>query len=276
MMPTLFISHGAPTFALQPGLAGAQLRAIGQALHSGPRPEAVLVVSPHWMTRDIRVTTHPQPPTIHDFGGFDPALYQLTYPAAGHAGWAETALELLRQGGWQAQADARRGFDHGAWVPLMHLFPQADVPVIQVSMPASLNGESALALGRALHPLTHEGVLIIGSGSLTHNLYEVRFAHQHPDEVLPEPDEEAYVGEFSRWVDQTLRAGDHPLLARTMAVAPSAQRAHPTAEHYWPLLVAAGAAGADAPVQRIDGGVTHGVISMTSYLFGQDPRQAGA
>lgn len=258
-LPTLFISHGSPTFALDPGKAGPALTALGLAL---PRPKAVLVVSPHWMTREPRVAITPRPQTIHDFGGFPPALYQLQYPAPGAPEVAQRAIELLRAAGLSAEADAQWGLDHGAWVPLMHLLPQADVPVFQVSQPARLDGESAYAYGQALAPLRDEGVLIVGSGSLTHNLYELR---RDDDEADP------YASEFADWVAQVLAAGDHARLRQTMAQAPHARRAHPTAEHLWPLMVAAGAAGAQEPVTRIDGGVTHGVLAMDAYRFGNLP-----
>lgn len=259
--PTLFISHGSPTFALDPGIAGPALTSLG---HTLPRPKAVLIVSPHWTTREPRVATSPCPQTIHDFGGFPPALYQLQYPAPGAPDVAQRTIEVLRAAGWAAEADAQWGLDHGAWVPLRYLFPQADVPVFQVSLPARLDGGRAYAYGQALAPLAEEGVLIIGSGSLTHNLYEVRFD-------APDAAGEAYPAEFTGWVDQALQRREHAQLQQTMALAPHAQRAHPTAEHLWPLMVAAGAAGADAPATRIPGGITHGVLSMDAYRFGEIP-----
>ena len=255
-LPSLFISHGAPTFALEPGLAGPRLAALGRAL---PRPDAVLVVSPHWMTPTPVVSTALMPLTIHDFGGFDPALYQLNYPAPGHGPLAQRAVDCLQQAGWKAQPDEGRGLDHGAWVPLRFLFPDADVPVFQVSLPSQLDAQSAWALGQALAPLALEGVLVVGSGSLTHNLREVRFA--------PGPSE-AYVAEFAAWVREAVEQGDSARLLRTLDDAPHAHRAHPTPEHFWPLLVAAGAAGATSSAQVIEGGVTHGVLAMDSYVFG--------
>lgn len=258
-LPSLFVSHGSPTFAIDPGIAGPALSALGQRL---PRPKAVLVVSPHWMTREARVATSVLPPTIHDFGGFPPALYQLTYPAPGHPALAARALEVLRAAGWAAEADGERGLDHGAWVPMMYLFPQADVPVFQVSLPAGLDGERAYAYGQALAPLADQGMLIVGSGSLTHNLYEVRFDD-------PQSEGEAYATEFAAWIRQTVEAPDHERLKQTMVLAPHAQRAHPTPEHLWPLMVAAGAAGAEVPAVHIAGGMTHGVLSMDAFLFGE-------
>jgi 4,5-DOPA dioxygenase extradiol len=254
--PTLFVSHGAPTFALEPGVAGARLEALGQEL---PRPAAVLVVSPHWMSVSPQVTTSLRPRTLHDFSGFDPALYQISYPAPGHPQLANRAIGLLQTAGWSAEADATRGLDHGAWVPLRHLFPDARTPVIQVSMPTRLDATSAFEFGRALSPLTGEGVLIVGSGSLTHNLHEFRHVQDRA---------ESYAEEFARWIRDAVIAGDHDRLVRAMEVAPHAQRAHPTIEHYLPLLIAAGASPAPLPVTVLEGGLTHGVLAMDSFLFG--------
>jgi 4,5-DOPA dioxygenase extradiol len=255
-LPSLFVSHGAPTFALEPGLAGQQLTALGAAL---PRPAAVLVVSPHWMTSSPRVGIAAQPQTIHDFGGFEPALYRIDYPAPGHPRLAHKAVDTLNAAGWTAQADERRGLDHGAWVPMLHLFPQADMPVFQVSLPSRLDVASAWAFGAALAPLADEGVLIVGSGSLTHNLGEFRAGAGS---------DEPYAAEFATWVRDAVVQGDSARLRQTLVLAPHAQRAHPTTEHFWPLLVAAGAAAAALPATVIDGGITHGVLSMDSFLFG--------
>lgn len=255
-MPSLFVSHGAPTFALEPGLAGPRLTALGRAL---PRPEAVLVISPHWMTATPRVSTAERPETIHDFGGFDPALYQLSYPVRGHAALAQRAIEYLRSAGWPAQADESRGLDHGAWVPLRHLFPSADMPTFQVSLPSRLDAESAWAFGRALAPLADEGVLIVGSGSLTHNLHEFRSS---------QAEDQSYVNAFAAWVRDAVERRDTARLRQTLDAAPEARRAHPTPEHFWPLLVAAGAADEDAPVEVIEGGIAHGVLAMDAYAFG--------
>lgn len=256
-LPSLFISHGAPSFALEPGQAGPALTALGRRL---PRPAAVLVVSPHWTAPAPRVGLTAQPETIHDFGGFAPALYRLQYPAPGAPAWAAKALALLQAAGWPAQADSHRGLDHGAWVPLMHLFPEADVPVFQVALPARLDAEAAWSLGAALAPLADEGVLIVGSGSLTHNLGDFRRAQGA---------ELDYVAAFSDWVREAVQAGDAQRLRRTLNDAPQAARAHPTPEHFWPLLVAAGAAPAGQAWRVIDGGVEHGMLAMDSILFGE-------
>ena len=255
-LPTVFVSHGAPTFALEPGLAGPQLSALGRAL---PRPKAVLIVSPHWMTPHAKVGLSERPATIHDFGGFPQPLYEISYPATGHPDLAQRTLEVLQRAGWTAHGDERRGLDHGAWVPLLYLYPAADVPVFQVSLPATLDSAGAWAFGQALAPLADEGVLIVGSGSLTHNLHEFRAAHGT---------EETYATDFVAWVREAVQQGDGARLQRTLELAPHVQRAHPTTEHFLPLLVAAGAAGDAGPARVIDGGITHGVLSMDAFVFG--------
>ncbi len=256
-MPSLFISHGAPTFAIEPALAGPLLNELGQTL---PTPKAVLVLSPHWMTPNVRVAFTTTPDTIHDFGGFPAALYAIQYPAPGSPEVAARALELLNADGWNATADERRGLDHGAWVPVRHLFPDASVPVLQVSMPYSLDAAGAVRLGRTLAPLADEGVLIIGSGSITHNLYEFR---QDIGAAGA-----SYATEFVDWARSTLQQGNEAGLVNYLAAAPHAQRAHPTPDHYLPLPFAYGAGAAGAPVQVLDGGMTYGVLAMDSYVFG--------
>ncbi|MBK9574038.1 MAG: dioxygenase [Rhodoferax sp.] len=256
LAPVLFVSHGAPTFALEPGTLGPRLRALGQQL-DGVR--AVLVVSPHWQTRGVQVMTGTQPETVHDFGGFPSVLYTLRYPAAGHPQLAAEAARLLAQAGWSVGLDARRGLDHGAWVPLLHLLPNADLPVFQVSMPVDLDAAGALQLGRALASLRAQGVMILASGSMTHNLYELG----QSGAVAAD-----YAVEFTHWVRQVVTAHDTERLVNYRKLAPHAQRAHPTEEHFLPLLVAVGASSGGEAVQVVDGGVTYGVVSMESYAWG--------
>lgn len=255
--PVLFVSHGAPTFALEPGLLGPQLQAIGRTLHD---MRAVLVVSPHWQTRrEVRVMTTVQPETMHDFGGFPAALYSLQYPAPGAPEVALQAQQLLANAGFPTTVDAHRGLDHGAWVPLYHLLPTASVPVFQVSLPFGLTAEQSLALGQALAPLRERGVLIMGSGSMTHNLYEL---------AAPGSPAEPYALEFVTWVRTAVQARALAALSRYRAETPHAQRAHPTEEHFLPLLVALGATREGEGVRVLDGGIYYGVLSMESYAWG--------
>ncbi|MRD46643.1 dioxygenase [Caenimonas koreensis DSM 17982] len=257
VFPSVFVSHGAPTFAIEPGIAGPKLAALGRALG---KPRAVVVVSPHWMTAGVSVTSVQQPETVHDFGGFPAALYDIEYPAKGAPELASLIVDRFKRAGWNASLDATRGLDHGAWVPLLHMFPHADIPVLQVSMPRSLDSQSALRLGQALAWLGEEGVLVIGSGSLTHNLYEFRQGTTR---------EEPYAREFAQWIRTAVQGGDAARLVGALRDAPHAARAHPTAEHFLPLLVAAGAAPQALPVTVLEGGIEHGVLSMDSFVFGR-------
>ena len=206
----------------------------------------------------MRVTAAPQPATIHDFGGFPAALYALQYPAPGEPALASRIVEQLGAAGIDASLDHARGLDHGAWVPLRYLRPQADVPVVQVSLPHDSDPAGALQLGRALAPLRDEGVMVVGSGSLTHNLYEFR---QH----VADPQ---YARQFADWVAAAVASGDVEALVGYRARAPHAARAHPTEEHYLPLLVAFGAGDAGESGTRIEGGMTDEVLSMDAFGFG--------
>ncbi|MDO9314608.1 MAG: class III extradiol ring-cleavage dioxygenase [Burkholderiaceae bacterium] len=253
-VPALFVSHGAPTFALEPGAAGAALTALGRRL---PPLEAVLIVSPHWTTPGLRVTASAWPATIHDFGGFPPALYELQYPAPGDPALAADVVRMLALSGLEATLDAQHGLDHGAWVPMRHLLPAASTPVLQLSMSDTLDARGALRLGEALRPLRKRGVLVVGSGSLTHNLGEFRGPAT----------EAAYVADFVRWIRQAVTARDLDALVDYRRRAPHAQRAHPTEEHFLPLLVAVGAASETDRVEVIEGGTVYGMLSMESYVF---------
>jgi len=243
-------------FALDPGQLGPKLTALGRRLE---RPRAVLVMSPHSMARTLTLTSGKQPGTVHDFGGFPPALYRVQYDAPGAP---EVAMEIathLRQLGVAVQEDPDAGRDHGGWVPLLHLYPSADVPVIQITQPASPSTLAHLELGRALSPLRERGILIIGSGSLTHNLYDMGAGASSGQ----------YARSFAAWVYRTLADGDLQALLSYRSSSPDARRAHPTDEHFLPLFFAIGAAGVDwTHVQRISGGITHDVLSMDSFVFG--------
>jgi 4,5-DOPA dioxygenase extradiol len=254
--PVLFVSHGSPMFAVEPGLAGKHLAELGREL---TRPQAIVIVSPHWMTRsEVGVTASAAPATIHDFGGFPDALYKIQYPASGAPVLAAQIVDMLKTAGWSARLDADRGLDHGAWVPLLYLAPTADIPVIQVSMPASLDTREAWKLGQALKPLRNMNVMIVASGSLTHNLYEFRGATPHGAQ---------YVKDFAAWTAKTLASGNLESLLDYRQYAPSAERAHPTDEHFLPLFIAVGAAGEQYETRVIEGGVEYGVLAMDSYLF---------
>jgi 4,5-DOPA dioxygenase extradiol len=254
--PALFVSHGAPAFALEPGLLGPKLKQLGERLGD---LAAVAVVSAHWQTPGVQVMRTPKPETIHDFGGFPPALYRLRYPAPGSPELAADTAALLREAGIDASFEDDRGLDHGVWVPLMYLLPQARVPVFQVSLPFTYDAAKALRLGRALRPLRRQGVLVVGSGSLTHNLREIGET---------DPDNTRYAHEFTAWVREHVQKKDSDALVDYRRRAPHALRAHPTEEHFLPLLAAFGASDDEDAVDVIEGGMTYGVLSMESYAFG--------
>ena len=211
--------------------------------------------------------TTPKPETVYDFGGFPASLYELRYPAVGQPEIAQEAARLLAAAGFATDLDEHRGLDHGAWVPLYHLLPQANVPVFQVAMPFDLSTQSAFELGQALAPLRDQGVLILASGSMTHNLHEFRQSASHP---------QAYAQEFANWVKVAVLANAVQPLIQYRAEAPHAQRAHPSEEHFLPLLVALGAQGSGDTPQWIDGGITHGVLSMDSYVWGMPALATGS
>lgn len=262
--PVLFISHGAPTFALEPGLLGTRLRILGDQL---PDLKAVLVVSPHWQTKSVTVMTTVQPQTVHDFGGFPSNLYALQYPAAGQPKLAKAAARLLETGGFAANCDDRRGLDHGAWVPLMHLLPDAKVPVLQVSMPFNMTTLQALKLGQTLAPLRSQGVLMVASGAMTHNLYDYR---------QPGAQSAPYAEEFTTWVRTAVLARAMNLLTDYRARAPHSVRAHPSEEHFLPLVIAMGASTDADEVTVLHGGIINGALSMESYAWGATlPRSTG-
>ena len=253
--PALFVSHGSPMFAIEPGILGPNLRRLGRALTD---LTAVVVVSPHWQTEGVRVGASAAPATIHDFGGFPALLYQLQYTPSGAPALASDVLQSLVDAGFSARLDSHRGLDHGAWVPLRYFKPKADVPVLQVSMPHDLDPAGALLLGRTLAPLRDRGVMVVGSGSLTHNLYEFR---QH----ISDPE---YAQAFADWVADAVARHDEASLVRYRELAPFGKRAHPTEEHFLPLLVALGASDATESHSLVRGGMTYGVLSMDSFGFG--------
>ena len=258
-VPALFVSHGAPLFAVDAGETGPALTRWGQGLRAQfPALRGVVVMSPHWMARTPQVMTGPQPATWHDFGGFPPALYQLQYPAPGAPALAQEVLALLQAAGVAAQGDAQRPFDHGAWVPLMHLFPEADLPVVQVALPVGAGPAEVYALGAALRGLRSQGVLVLGSGSMTHNLAEFFGGAREPA---------PYVIEFSRWIESALERGDMKALLNYRSLAPHAERAHPTEDHFLPLFFALGAAGDDLHANYLSREVMYSMLAMDAFAL---------
>jgi 4,5-DOPA dioxygenase extradiol len=256
-LPILFLSHGSPMHAITPGDAGTAWAALGRTL---PRPEAILMVSAHWTTSVPMLTGNPKPETIHDFGGFPPALYALAYPAPGAPDVAARAVAALKHAGITAGVDGCRGLDHGAWVPLLHMYPAHDVPVVQLSVQPELGTAAHVELGRALAPLAGEGVLIVGSGHTTHNLRDwMTNARRH--EPL------RYAQAFADWTHARLVEHDTEALIDYRARAPEAARAHPSEEHFLPLHVAVGAAGPQARVERFVTGFEAGALALDSWAL---------
>jgi 4,5-DOPA dioxygenase extradiol len=258
-MPTLFVSHGSPMLAIEDGPAHRFLAGCGKQLG---KPKAILVLSAHFEASTATVTSSPRPPTIHDFGGFPDALYDIRYPAPGDSDLADRISELLHAHGIPVRGDSHRGLDHGAWVPLMLMYPKADVPVVQLSIDSRRGPAHHFALGEMLRPLRQEGVLIIGSGSVTHNL---RYAFQsHHDDPVPD-----WVIRFREWVHENIATDQRTALADYQARAPDAVQNHPTEDHYLPLLCAMGAIEPDEPRSRIHASETYGALAMDAYIFGR-------
>ena len=258
-LPVLFVSHGSPMFALEAGATGPALTQWGKKVRAQyPQLRGVVIMSPHWMVQGVQVMSNPQPDTWHDFGGFPRALYQLEYPAPGFPALANEVLDLLQQAGIAATADAQRPLDHGAWVPLMHVLPQADVPVVQVALPVHADAREVYALGRTLQSLREQGVLIVASGSMTHNLREFFGGAQQTAD---------YVVEFSRWVEMQVQAGEMETLFDWQLSAPHALRAHPSDEHFLPLYFALGAGGDGAKAHYLSREVMYGTLAMDAFAL---------
>ena len=251
-MPTLFVSHGAPTLILDDVPARAFLMSLGKIL---PRPKAIVAVSAHWDTDGPAVSMARHPDTIHDFYGFPEALYRLRYAAPGAPELAERVAGLVG-----AAHDHHRGLDHGAWVPAMLGWPAADIPIFQLSVQPDQSPAHHIALGRKLGALRAEDILVMGSGSATHNL---RALVRGGATSEPEP----WAQEFDDWLADAVEKGDEAALADYRARAPGAADAHPTDEHFLPLHVAYGAAGEGARGRVLHRSFTLGNLSMASYAF---------
>ncbi|OLU31041.1 dioxygenase [Pseudomonas sp. PA15(2017)] len=255
MQPSLFISHGSPMLALQPGASGPALARLASEL---VRPDAIVVVSAHWESDALRVMGSTRPETWHDFGGFPAELYQVQYPAPGNPKLAESIVQRLRASGLDAQVDEHRPFDHGSWVPLSLLYPEADIPVVQVSLPSRQDPGLQVRVGEALAALRGQNVLLIGSGSITHNLGELDW-RATGDQAAP------WALEFRDWMVERLREDDLTALLDYRRQAPHARRNHPSEEHLLPLFFARGAGGTFAIEHQ---GFTLGALGMDIYRFG--------
>lgn len=260
--PALFVPHGSPMFALNPGAAGTALRALAGQL---TRPRVIVVVSPHWETLMPTVGAATTLPTIYDFSGFDRRLYELSYPATGCPAAALEVADALRAARLPVALDATRGLDHGAWVPLRHMFPDADIPVVPLSIQYQEGPIFAHAVGRALFPLLQRGFLIVGSGNITHNLSDWHTAMQRGGIDAD------YAQRFSDWVENRLEAQAIDDLLDYRRAQFDGVRAHPRDEHLLPLLTALGAGGPGAKATAFHRGLSEFVLAMDGYVF--QPRE---
>jgi 4,5-DOPA dioxygenase extradiol len=265
-LPSLFVSHGSPMIALEPGAAGAFMQRLGPAVDAAfGRPKAIVTVSAHTAARVPVVLAAPRHEAVYDFGGFDPKLRTLRYDAAGDPALAARLVHLLQSAGIAAQGVDQGGLDHGAWTALRFLYPAAEIPVVPLAFVPGDPPAAQFALGEALRPLAREGVLVLGSGSITHNLRRLFAGGLRPAADQPEVDDNA---EFRHWIATRAAARDWNALFAYRSQAPHAVAMHPTDEHLLPWYVAAGVGGRDAAPIRIHDGATMGSLGMDAYAFG--------
>jgi 4,5-DOPA dioxygenase extradiol len=258
-MPTIFVSHGAPSLLLDRDPTFHFFKELGRLI---PFPKAILCVSAHWETYNPTVTGNSQPETIHDFFGFPKALYDIEYPAPGDYRLAQTVREMIIGAGFKCDVDKGRGLDHGTWVPLKLMYPSAEIPTIQLSVQTAKGGtDHHLKIGKTLQSLRQHGVLILGSGGATHNLHELG---RYPINDSPQP----YAVEFDAWLCESIQNASDEDLLNYKKRAPSAARNHPTDEHFLPLFVPLGAGGKGTKGKQLHQGFTYGLFSMAAYAWG--------
>lgn len=255
-MPALFLAHGYPMWSFDEARV-ADLRGWAGQL---PRPRSVLVISAHWESRPVTLGATETVPLVYDFSGFPAELYRFKYPAPGAPALASRVEQLLAKAGLPFARDPRRGLDHGAYVPMEMMYPEANVPILQMSLP-TMDPQTLFALGRALGPLREEGVLIVGSGFLTHNL---RHFDPRPHALTP-----AWAQEFDAWTTDAIQRRDVDLLLQYRQQAPGVALALPTHEHFVPVVVALGASvDVSEPVSFPVTGWEAGSLTRRSVQFG--------
>ena len=256
-VPSLFLAHGSPLTLLDKAFAGA----VGKFTSRQRQLRAIVAVSAHWQTSGaLRVTSSHRPPLIHDFVGFPDWLYEISYPCPGDRAVAQMVAVMLERAGMEARLDPDRGLDHGVWVPLSLAFPEAAVPVVQVSLPLPSTPAMMLTMGRALAPLRSEHILLVATGGIVHNLARLQ---QDMDSPFPEP----WAAEFDGWVRDKVGALDADALAGYARLAPHAGAAVPTSEHFDPLLFTVGTALPGDVVHDIYDGFRYGSLSMRSFAL---------
>ena len=268
-LPPIFVSHGSPMIALEPGAAGAFLRTLGPAIAAAfGRPKAILAVSAHTAARAPALLAAAHHAAIHDFGGFDPKLFTLRYDAPGAPQLAAQVAQSLAQAQIDVQTSAEGGLDHGIWTALRYLYPDADVPVLPLAFVPSQSPAQQFALGAALSTLTAQGVLLMGTGSITHNLRRALAGGLRTDPDAPAQPEIPESAAFREWLRARSAGLDWDALFDYRRQAPHAVDMHPTDEHLLPWFVAAGAGGRDCAPLRLHASVTLGSLGMDAYAFG--------
>jgi 4,5-DOPA dioxygenase extradiol len=252
-LPGLFISHGSPMLAINPEQVGPALNRLGLNL---PRPQAIIVMSAHWESNALEVSTAVRAMTWHDFRGFPEALYEIRYPAPGDPELAEEILSLFAEADVAAHANSTRPRDHGVWMPLLHMYPEADIPVIEISLPMHLNADQIYHIGQILSVLRQRQILLIGSGSITHNLKELAWHGEHRH--VPE-----WASQFRNYVVHQLTHNNHDAILEWEDI-PHMQRNHPTLEHFAPLFFAMGTGHRFSVVHS---SFTMGALGMDIYRF---------
>ncbi len=264
-LPALFLSHGSPMLALEPGNTGPFLQALGPAIDATfGRPRAIVAVSAHSLSREPALLAGAQHHAVYDFGGFPDELYQLRYDAPGAPELASTVQGLLSGAGLPVHRIDQGGLDHGIWSMLRFMYPAADIPVLPLAWVPNLPPVQQFALGEALATLRAQGVLVMGSGSITHNLRRVFAGGRPPTDAKEIPESAA----FRHWMNERSAARDWDALFAYRSRAPHAQDMHPTDEHLLPWYVAAGAGGREAAPQRLHDSVSYGCLGMDAYAFG--------
>lgn len=260
-MPALFLGHGSPMYAIEPNSHTKAWEELGARLG---KPKAILAISAHWLTRGVWVTAMKQPTTIHDFGGFPQELFEIQYPAAGSPELAKRVAELLAPVTAVTLEEDEWGLDHGTWSLLKYLYPNADVPVVQLSLDATRTDQQHYDLAKSLAPLRDEGVLILASGNVVHNLRTIDWRESAP--ALP------WATEFNEFFLEKLNTRDDAALIDWRHAQHGANLSIPSPDHYWPVLYTLGISAASEPIEIVTNGIELGSISMLSFAAGQFPQ----